>query len=140
MSYTNTFIQVAPDCPATTGEIPPKRGEKESVAVLHYEFLSRFPYRYTERELYFEVHLRRNGIDPENALRQREKLWKELFARPQACLRASPLPKRYGWGVHYDSEGRIAIYALDSQEYKEFTILKTPTVKLLFAMRGKRQN
>ncbi len=33
-NYQNTFIQTAEDCPATTGEIPPMRGDKKSAANL----------------------------------------------------------------------------------------------------------
>jgi len=33
-----------------------------------------------------------------------------LLSKPHPCLRASMLPKRYGWGVHYDGNGRITLY------------------------------
>jgi hypothetical protein len=42
---------------------------------------------------------------------------KEFFAKPQACLRTSDLCKKYGWGVHHDREGRIALYSVSSPEY-----------------------
>jgi outer membrane PBP1 activator LpoA protein len=32
-------------------------------------------------------------------------------------MRSSPLVKKYGWGVHSDEGGRIAIYALGTDEY-----------------------
>ena len=44
---------------------------------------------------------------------------KDFFSKGQACFRASPLTKRYGWGVHSDSEGKIAIYPVESKEYKK---------------------
>jgi hypothetical protein len=138
MSYTDAFIQVAPDCPATTGEIPATKGEKQTVAVIQYELLSRHPYRFTQEELYFEVHVRRQGIAPAEVARRRAAIWQELFGKPQACLRTSPLPKRYGWGVHYDQAGRIAIWAVDSPEYARFTRRKNGSPKLYFAMRSKR--
>lgn len=43
-----------------------------------------------------------------------------MFYQPYACVRASPLTKKYGWGVHYDGQGKIAIHAVDSQEYRRF--------------------
>ena len=46
-----------------------------------------------------------------------ERLRREYFAQPRACLRASPLPKTLGWGLHYDAEGRITLYGVDSEDY-----------------------
>lgn len=61
----------------------------------------------------------------------------EFFSRPKACLRASPLPKQFGWNVHHDAEGRIAIHAVGSVEYAR---LGADTgVKVTPAMRSKRQ-
>ncbi|WP_298711512.1 DUF6157 family protein [Micrococcus sp. 2A] len=37
-----------------------------------------------------------------------------FFAKSQACLRASPLGKRHGWGLHHDAEGRVALVPLGS--------------------------
>jgi hypothetical protein len=30
------------------------------------------------------------------------------------------LPKKYGWGLHFDAEGRIALVAVESDYYKAF--------------------
>jgi len=138
MCYTNTFIMVAPDCPATTGEVPVARGETKSVPVIQYELLSQHPYRFTQDELIFEVHVRHKGIPKAEATRRRVAIWKELSGKPHPCLRASMLPKRYGWGVHYDHKGRIALWAMDSTEYAQFTRAKPDGPKLLLAMRNKR--
>jgi Family of unknown function (DUF6157) len=40
-----------------------------------------------------------------------------FFSKGQACLRASPLVKQYGWGVHHDAKGRVALIAAESPEY-----------------------
>ena len=53
-------------------------------------------------------------------------------------MRASPLPKRYGWGVHYDHEGRIAIHAVESATYEHLVHGGEGGPKLLKAMRSKR--
>jgi hypothetical protein len=39
------------------------------------------------------------------------------FSKGQPCLRSSPLVKTFGWGVHHDSNGRIAIYGLGQEQY-----------------------
>ncbi|MGN7760701.1 DUF6157 family protein [Paenibacillus sp. 22594] len=31
------------------------------------------------------------------------------------------MPKRYGWGIHYNREGKIALYGKESPEYDHFT-------------------
>nr|WP_281349931.1 DUF6157 family protein [Paenibacillus tengchongensis] len=61
-----------------------------------------------------------------------------MFAKKHPCLRASMLPKRYGWGVHFNGEGRIALYAMESPEYDHYAAGGEPGVKLLDAMRSKR--
>lgn len=58
------------------------------------------------------------------------------FSKGQACLRASPLTKRYGWGIHSNEEGKIAIYGADTEEYRQFVLDKTVEKKK--AMRNKR--
>ena len=111
---TNTFITVAPDCRANHAEIPAK---PESVAGLQYAMLHDQPYRLTSDDLLFAVHARRNGIvDPAAMTEAREA----FFARSQACLRTSPLAKRYGWGMHYDADGRVAIYGVETRAYRDF--------------------
>jgi hypothetical protein len=51
-------------------------------------------------------------------------------------MRASPLTKQYGWGAHYDEAGRIALYAVQSEEYRRFS--RDTTVRKFSAMRSKR--
>ena len=51
-------------------------------------------------------------------------------------MRASPLAKRYGWGIHADNDGRIAIYPLESERYRK--LASDPKIKQLRAMRSKR--
>lgn len=63
---------------------------------------------------------------------EREK----FFSKGQACFRASPLTKRYGFGVHSDDEGKIALYGIETKEYAKF--VKDKTVKKVRAMRSKK--
>ncbi|MCR2825190.1 DUF6157 family protein [Microbacterium sp. zg.Y909] len=114
-NYRSTFITTAPDCPVAVAEVPPA-GAKPSVASLQYELIHDHPYARTSDEILFEVHAVRAGISES----ERPAEWDRFFAKDQACLRASPLAKRYGWGFHHDEEGRVALVALGSAEYASF--------------------
>lgn len=113
-NYFNTFIEVAEDCPTTYGEIPPEKGKK-SVANLQYEMLHGHPYEYTSDDVLFAVFAERNQI-PEEELAQQRALF---FAKGQPCFRASPLTKRYGWGVHSDGQGKIALFGVETEAYQD---------------------
>lgn len=138
MSYTDTFILVADDCPEETGVVPRLRGDKPTVAVLEYELLSKSPYKHTHEELLFIVHVTRLGLTPEDLKRRGKQIHAELFSKPHPCMRASPLPKRYGWGVHHDAQGRIALIPRGSSEYAALTGGKTKAGTVLKAMRSTR--
>ncbi|CAA9892770.1 conserved hypothetical protein [Candidatus Methylobacter favarea] len=130
-NYYNTFIEVAEDCPVKVAEVPPRKGEAPTVASMQFELLNGNPYKYTSDDVLFQVHAIRNNIARKNYARIRE----EFFAKGQPCFRSSPLAKRYGWGVHSDAEGRIAIFSIESKEYA--TLAKDKNFKHLKAMRSK---
>ena len=132
-NYKNTFIEVAEDCPINSGEIPPIRGDKKSVANLQFEVLYENPYRYTSDDVLFAVFVIRKEISKIELEEQRQV----FFSKGQACFRASPLTKRYAWGIHSDEAGKIAMYSVDSEEYKEK--LADNSIKKLKAMRSKRK-
>lgn len=137
MSYTGTFIQIADDCPAREAIVPASTRDKKPVHLIEYELLSKQPYTLTQEDLIFQVHIQRSGIT-DNELRVRgDAIREELFRKSHPCLRASALPKKYGWGAHYDEQGRIALYAVESDDYKK---LASPEgdLKQLKAMRSKR--
>jgi len=136
VSYVNTFIRVADDCPTSTAEVPAPRA-RPSVAELQHGLLSERPYELTEEELYVRVHGARQGLGAREINEQYEALHTEVFAKPQACLRASPLTKRYGYGAHYDAEGRIALHPRDSDTYARLS--SDPALKQLPAMRSTRR-
>jgi len=133
----NQFIEIATDCPNKTALAPEEKGAKRTIAAIEYELLSKHPYRYTLEELQFVVNARRNEISDNDLKVQRLALWDAFFSKPHACMRASPLTKKYGWGVHYDENGKIAIYAIESKEYQNF--VKDKNMKKYFAMRSKRK-
>ncbi len=126
------FIEVADDCPVTKGETPPIKAEK-TVANVHYDMLAGNPYRYTSDDVIFGAYRQKNRITDDAAKAEQER----FFSKGQACLRSSPLAKRYGWGIHSDSEGKVAIYPLGSEEYSRYA--NDAAVKHLKAMRSRRQ-
>jgi uncharacterized protein DUF6157 len=131
-NYYSTFIEVAEDCPIIEAERPPRKGEK-TVANVHYDMLAGNPYRYTSDDVIFEAHRQKRRISEDAVPAERAR----FFAKGQACLRSSPLAKRYGWGIHSDSEGKVAIYALGSEEYAMYA--NDPALKHLKAMRSRRE-
>lgn len=131
-NYANTFIQVAEDCPVTQAEVPPPRGNTPTVASLQYDLIAADPYRRTSDDVLFEVYALRQGIPEEEQADARAG----FFAKDQACLRSSPLGKRYGWGVHHDADARVALVARESERYQE--LAADPSLRQLKAMRSKR--
>lgn len=125
-NYRSTFITAAADCPAEVGEAP-----AGGMAGLQYEVLAQAPaYSMTSDDLLFETERRRKNL--QGTAEQRAA----FFAKPQPCLRASPLPKRYGWGIHHDENGRVALVARGGEEYRRLS--SSPEVKVVPAMRNKR--
>lgn len=131
-NYTDTFIEVAEDCPATSGEMPLQKGDVRTVATIHFEMIHRHPYRYTSDDVIFQVFVLKNDVSEKEMAAERRK----FFSKGQACLRCSPLTKRYGWGVHSDSEGRVALYAVGSAEYGK--LAKDKALGHVKGMRSKR--
>jgi hypothetical protein len=131
-NYFNTFIEVAEDCPTSFAEIPPLKSSGKTVANLAFEMVIENPYKFTSDDVLFSIFATKNEISQANFIAEREK----FFSKGQPCFRASPLGKRYGWGVHSDAEGKIAIYAVESTEYKKFSADKD--LKHVKAMRSKK--
>lgn len=128
-NYTNAFIEVAEDCPARAGEVPPQKGEQPTVAGMQFALLHKHPYEYTSDDVIFQVYADRNDLTKKEYKAAREA----FFSKGQPCLRTSPLTKRYGWGVHSDANGKIALYGCETPEYKKF--LKDKSLKVVKAMR-----
>lgn len=131
-NYVSTFIEVAEDCPTETAQVPPSTGEAKTVAALQHQLIAEHPYEYTSDDVIFEVYAIRHGIAATDRPIQRDA----FFAKDQACLRSSPLGKRYGWGIHHDGTGRIALIARESEEYR--TLAADDSLRHLKAMRSRR--
>lgn len=136
MDPANQFVEIAPDCVLNEAVIPLNRNDKKTLATIEYELLSSKPYVYTLKELKFATYVQQKQISPIELKTQRKQLLDEFLTKPYACMRASPLTKKYGWGAHYDEHGKIAIYAVGSKEY--LRLLKDKTVNKFYAMRSKR--
>ena len=128
-NYFNTFIEIADDCPTEVGEMPPIKQEAKTVANIQFEMVSKNPYKFTSDDVLFQVFAIRKDLTKSEYKEARE----QFFSKGQPCFRASPLTKRYGWGVHYDKEGRMAIYSAESAEYRK--LVKDKTLKVLKAMK-----
>ncbi|WP_407150169.1 DUF6157 family protein [Bradyrhizobium sp. ORS 86] len=132
----NTFIRVAEDCPVHTGEEPQPRGGNPTVATLQYQMIAAAPYKYTSDDVVFATSAAGRALGAKAAKQERTRAREMFFSRGQACMRASPLGKRFGWGVHADAEGRIAIYAVDSKRYQ--ALAADAKLTQVRAMRSKR--
>jgi hypothetical protein len=138
LNYYKTLIAVADDCPVETSVVPRDpsgAGKKKTVAALQYELLADHPYVHTQEDVLFQTWLQRQDL-PELSADEVAQLRADFFARPQACLRASPLPKKYGFGFLFDDKGRIALCPRESKEYQEH--LSSGRVKVVKAMRTSR--
>ena len=130
-NYYDTFIEIAEDSPVDFGEVPLVK--KETVATLQFDIISKNPYKYTSDDILFKVFAKKNGLT-ESEL---EKARHTFFSKGQPCLRASPLTKRYGFGIFSDKEGKIAIYGAETKEYKMF--INDPLIKKVKAMRSTKK-
>lgn len=128
-NYQNAFIEVADDCPVQSGEVPPQKGESKTVANLQFEMLHKNPYKYTSDDVLFQVYADRNDLTKKEYKEARDI----FFSKGQPCLRTSPLTKRYGWGVHHDQDGKVALYGRETPEYNTFS--KDKSLKVVKAMK-----
>lgn len=131
-NYQNTFIAIADDSTAAKGEVPADKNSSKTVARLQFELISKNPYRYTSDEVLFSVYTQRNEITAAKLPEAR----RIFFSKGQACLRASALGKRYGWGIHHNKDSKIALYGCDTSEYQRF--LDRADTKVVKAMQSKK--
>jgi len=131
-NYFNTFIAIAADSVTTAGKIPPLKAGNPTIASLQYELISKNPYEFTSDALLFQVHAMRQDLLP-SELKEAEQLF---FSKGQACLRASPLTKKYGWGIHCNADGKIALYGCETEDYQQ--LLAHKDLKIVKAMNSSR--
>lgn len=132
-NYYNSFIQVADDCPTKKGQIPQPRGNSKTIAELQYELITKNPYKFTSDDIFFQVYATKNDLIESEYEKERDV----FFSKGRPCFRASPLTKRYGFGVHSDKDGKIAIYGRETKEYESF--LNDDSIKKYKAMRSSKK-
>ena len=132
-NYYNPFIVVAPDTAAGQGTVPPTYRGRETVAGIQHRLLAEQPYLRTQEEVLFLTDWIKQGHAPDAAT---EADRQAFFAQPRACLRASPLCKQYGWGIHFDSRGHARLVAVDSEDYQRLS--QDESLQQLKAMRSSR--
>lgn len=131
MNYQNTFILVSEDCPSEEGIIFDNNYSKKPIHQIQYQLLTESPYKYTQEDIQFLVYAERNQIRKTD-----HNARNEFLNISQPCLRSSALAKKYGWGIHFNSEGKAAIYSKDSDEYRDYA--KSENIKVTKALRNKR--
>lgn len=130
-NYFDTFIEVSEDTKAVTGTQPPSK-EKKTVAEMQYELIVKNPYQYTSDDVLFQVYADRNELIQAEYQQARQN----FFSKGQPCFRTSPLTKTYGFGIHNDSNGKIALYGIETEEYQNF--VANPKIKKVKAMKSSR--
>ncbi|MCB0076871.1 MAG: hypothetical protein KDD73_05555 [Anaerolineales bacterium] len=135
MNYYNTFIRVAADCPAAVGTEPPERAGKPTMALIQYRLIDAQPYTLTQEELLWQSHVAHKGLSGEAASPAARD---RFFSKPMACMRASALGKRYGWGLHFDDEGHVALHGVESAAYQRLATTDNEGLSVVDAMRNQR--
>ncbi len=128
-NYCDTFIEVAEDTKVFCGTKPPFKTDKKTIAEMQYEILVNNPYKFTSDEIFFQVFADRNDLTKAEYKQTRQ----QFFSKGQPCFRSSPLTKTYGFGVHADSNGKVAIFGMETEQYEKF--LTDPKIKKVKAMR-----
>lgn len=128
-NYYDTFIEVAEDTKVFCGTKPPFKTDKKTIAEMQYEILVNNPYKFTSDEIFFQVFADRNDLTKAEYKQARQ----QFFSKGQPCFRSSPLTKTYGFGVHADSNGKVAIFGMETEQYEKF--LTDPKIKKVKAMR-----
>jgi len=96
------LILVAEDSPAVESIVPHAKSPK-TVDRIVFEILNEYPYQYSEIELFIEVHINK---------RKRPDLKIDTYK-----IKRSPLLQKYGWGIHRNTAGKLALVPVNSEEY-----------------------
>lgn len=99
---------------------------------MQYELLAKNPYKFTSDDVLFQVFADRNDLTEA----EYEQARKQFFSKGQPCFRASPLTKTYGFGIHSNDQGKMAIYGMETLEYEKF--ITNEHLKLVKAMKSSK--
>lgn len=112
-NYVNTLITVSPDTKAVAATTPPTG--KASIAEMQLTMMLGHDYELTSDDVIFTVFADRSGVVAKDRAAARD----QFFSKGQPCLRTSPLAKSYGWGIHADARGRVALVPMESSRYED---------------------
>ena len=129
-NYFDTFIEVAEDTKVDCGTKPPAKDKK--TAGMQYDLIANNPYGYTSDDILFQVFADRNDLTEADYKQARG----QFFSKGQPCFRTSPLTRTYGFGIHSDSNGKIALYGMETEEYQKF--LTDTKIRKLKAMKSSK--
>jgi hypothetical protein len=108
------LILISEDSPNTRATIPSDdRSSKTVVARIEYEVLSENPYTHSRRDFFKLAH---------HDIRRKTHLKIDSY-----LLARSLLVRQFGWGIHVDSNGKLALMPSESEEYGR--LLNDPEVK-----------
>ncbi len=103
-SYYETLIAAPDDSPAEHSTVPQGLGARETIAEMQYEMLAGHPSERTQEHVLFNSWLQREDLG-DLSREETAEVRREFFAKPQPCLRASPLPRKCGWRFSFDADG-----------------------------------
>lgn len=129
-NYYNTLITLADDSPVKHSVVPDL--SKSSVASEQYQWITERPYELTSDEVIFARVANKQDIP----VAERPSEQEAYFLTGRACLRTSPLAKKFGWGIHHDADGKISLIAAESDQYAE--LMADDSVTKVKAMRSSR--
>lgn len=132
-NYLDTFIEVAEDTKVSCGTKPPSKADRKTIAEMQYEMLVNHPYKFTSDDILFQVYADRNDLTKA----EYEQARQQFFSKGQPCFRSSPLTKNYGFGVHADSDGKMAIFGMETEQYEK--LQNDKNLKKVKAMRTSKK-
>lgn len=132
-NYFSTLIEVAEDCKLAAGTPPPESLEKPTIALLQFQKLAGASYEHTSDALLFTIWAERNNVTAV----EKEAARETFFSKGQPCMRASPLPKNWGWGIHFDGDGKMAMLGRETETYRR--LQENETVVKVKAMRSSKK-
>ena len=112
------IVVVALDCPVTVAIPPPPGRRGTTVAEVQHALLTAEPFLHTENEVLFESWWRRQAGAASASDTEKEQARGVWLQGSRPCLRASPLPQRYGWGLLFDEHDRVALCPVESDQYR----------------------
>ena len=102
------------------------------MANIQFDMIRSQPYTFTSDDVIFNTFAVKNDIANSELVSEREK----FFSKGQPCMRASPLTKSYGWGVHCNIDGKLALIGMETDAYEQF--VNDESLEHVKAMRSKR--